>query len=134
MDPHVGARIRRALPLVKERAKTAVELADQLAFVLKTRPLELDERTRGRLSEETRQRLTRLRDALEQEPEFTAAALEGRLKAFAAAEGVGMGKFGPALRGVLAGGAPAPDLAATLAALGREEALARLNDALASPI
>jgi glutamyl-tRNA synthetase len=49
---------------------------------------------------------------------------------FAASEGVGLGKFGPALRGVLSGGAPAPGLAETLAALGREEALGRLQDAL----
>jgi glutamyl-tRNA synthetase len=33
---------------------------------------------------------------------------------------------------VLTGGAPAPDLAATLAALGRDEALGRLHDALTS--
>jgi glutamyl-tRNA synthetase len=43
---------------------------------------------------------------------------------------VGLGKFGPLLRNVLAGGSPAPGLAETLAALGREEALARLHDAL----
>jgi glutamyl-tRNA synthetase len=60
------------------------------------------------------------------------AALQAELREFAASEGVGMGKFGPALRGVLSGGAAAPDLASTLAALGREEALARLKDALCS--
>jgi glutamyl-tRNA synthetase len=43
---------------------------------------------------------------------------------------VGLGKFGPALRGVLSGGATAPDLASSLAALGREESLGRLKDAL----
>ena len=41
-----------------------------------------------------------------------------------------MGKFGAPLRGVLSGGAPAPDLASALAALGREEALGRIGDAL----
>ena len=61
-------------------------------------------------------------------------ALESALLALcglaAAQEGVGMGKFGPALRGILSGGSPAPDLASTLAALGREESLRRLHDAL----
>jgi glutamyl-tRNA synthetase len=52
------------------------------------------------------------------------------LREFAEAEGVGLGKIGPALRGVLSGGASAPDLASALAALGKEEALGRLNDAL----
>ena len=58
------------------------------------------------------------------------AALEASLRAFAEAEGVGLGKVGPWLRGVLSGGAPAPDLASTLTALGREEALGRMDDAL----
>ncbi|HEX8568787.1 MAG TPA: glutamate--tRNA ligase [Caulobacteraceae bacterium] len=132
LDPRASRGILQAVPLVKSRAKTILELADQLAFVLKPRPLALDERTRGLLTDETRARLARLHDALQQEPDFAATALEPRLKAFAESEGVGMGKIGPALRGVLAGGAPAPDLAATLAALGKEEALGRLQDALAS--
>ena len=62
--------------------------------------------------------------------DWTPAALSDRLKAFAEIEGVGFGKFGPALRGILAAGAVAPDLASALAALGCEEALARLKDAL----
>ena len=41
-----------------------------------------------------------------------------------------MGKFGPALRAILAAGAVAPDLASALAALGREESLGRIEDAL----
>jgi glutamyl-tRNA synthetase len=56
--------------------------------------------------------------------------LELLIKAFASAETVGLGKVGPPLRAVLTGGRPSPDLAKTLAALGREESLARLNDAL----
>jgi glutamyl-tRNA synthetase len=127
-----GARIRRAVPFVKTRAKTVVELADQLAFALKRRPLGLDAKTAGLLGEETRQRLARLTTALEQAPTFSAPELEALVKAFAEQEGVGLGKIGPALRGVLTGGSPAPDLAATLAGLGRQEALGRLHDALAS--
>jgi glutamyl-tRNA synthetase len=41
-----------------------------------------------------------------------------------------MGKYGPALRAALSGGSPAPDLAGALVSLGKEESLARLDDAL----
>ena len=58
--------------------------------------------------------------------------LEAMIRAFAGTEGVGIGKFGPALRGILSGGGVAPDLATLLLSLGREESLARLNDALLS--
>jgi glutamyl-tRNA synthetase len=123
-------RLVRALPLVKDRAKTVLELADQTAFVLKQRPLALDEKTQAALTDETRARLGRLRDRLRLFQSWDVFALETEVKAFAEEEGVGLGKIGPGLRGVLAGGAVAPDLSKTLAALGREESLGRMDDAL----
>jgi glutamyl-tRNA synthetase len=131
-EPGRASALTRAIAMVKERAKTTLELADQLAFVLKTRPLQLDEKTKALLTEETAARLRRLRDRLALFSAWDVFALEAEIKSFAEDEGVGLGKIGPALRGVLAGGAPAPDLARTLAALGREESLARLDDALPS--
>ncbi len=122
-------RLQATIALVKEGAQTVVQLADMTLFVLKARPLALDERTAKLLTEETRDRLRRLRDRLA-DTSWHHAALEAAIRAFAEAEGVGIGKFGPALRGVLAGGAPAPDLASTLSAIGRNEALGRLDDAL----
>ena len=126
------AQLVRAMPFLKDRAKTVVELADQAAFVLKRRPLELDEKTRGLLVGEGRDRMERLRQRLALFESWDVFALEAELKAFAEDEGVGFGKIGPLLRGILAGGAPAPDLSKTLAALGGDESLARLDDALSS--
>jgi glutamyl-tRNA synthetase len=123
-------RLKAAIPLVKEGAKTLLDLADLTLFALKSRPLALDPKTEGLLNEETVERLRRLMQILEKTEAWTAPELETALKDFAAAEAVGLGKFGPALRGVLSGGATAPDLASSLAALGREESLGRLKDAL----
>jgi len=122
--------IAPAMPALKGRAKTLVELADQCGFLLATRPLELPAKTQELLTEETRARLSRLREALAGLPHWDAAALDAALKSFAETEGVGLGKIGPALRGVLTGGRPAPDLAWTLSALGRENSLGRMDDAL----
>jgi glutamyl-tRNA synthetase len=122
--------LARVIPLVKDGAKTLLELADLTVFVLKARPLTLDERTMGLLTEETRARLSRLRDHLVSEVDWSHEPLAAALRAFAEAEGVGMGKFGPALRGVLSGGSPAPDLASALSALGAENSLGRIDDAL----
>jgi glutamyl-tRNA synthetase len=130
MPPDVLARLKAAIPVVKDGAKTVVELAELTVFALKTRPLVLDDRTQGLLTDETRGRMQRLVDQLIGAKTWTAAALLDELKDFAAAEGVGMGKFGPALRGILGGGSPAPDLAGALAALGRDESLGRVQDAL----
>jgi len=125
----VAARLPELIALLKEGAKTTIDIADALAFVMRTRPLTHDDRTRGLLTAETRQRLGRLQAEIAVAP-FEREALEGMIRTFAGAEGVGIGKFGPALRGVLSGGAVAPDLATLLLALGRDESLARLNEAL----
>jgi glutamyl-tRNA synthetase len=89
-----------------------------------------DDKARGQLTDETRARLLRLQVQLAAANDWSAESLEALLKAFAESEGVGFGKFGPALRAILTGGAASPDLGRTLSALGREESLARLDDAL----
>jgi glutamyl-tRNA synthetase len=124
------SRLQTAIPLVKEGAKTLLELADLTLFAIKSRPFPLDAKTQGLLNDETRARLGRLVETLTKTDDWTPAGLEQTLKDFAVAEGVGLGKFGPALRGVLSGGTTAPDLASTLAALGSKESIDRLKDAL----
>lgn len=124
------AVLARTIPLVRDGAKTLLDLADALVFVLKERPLELPEKARALLSAETLERLRRLRDDLAQAPDWSPPALEARIRGFAERDGVGIGKFGPALRMVLSGGSPAPDLASALVSLGKEESLGRMDDAL----
>jgi glutamyl-tRNA synthetase len=123
-------RLARTIPLVKEGAKTILELADLVLFALKPRPIELDQKAQSLFTEEVIGRLGRLGAALGQAETWRPPDLSDSLKAFADAEGVGMGKFGPALRAILAAGAVAPDLASALAALGKEESLGRIEDAL----
>ncbi len=123
------AALPAVVSLVKEGAQTTLQLADLTLFALKSRPLDLDAKTQSLLNEETRARLARLRERLSA-ADWTIPALEAEIRAFADSEGVGLGKIGPMLRGVLSGGAPAPDLASTLMALGSEEALGRIDDAL----
>ena len=122
-------RLARTIPLVKEGAKTILELADLVLFALKPRPIELGEKARALFTEEVIDRIGRVAATLTLAPAWKPEPLADTLKAFAEAEG-GFGKFGPALRAILAAGAVAPDLASALAALGREESLGRIEDAL----
>jgi len=122
--------LQRTIPLVRDGAKTLLELADAVVFALKVRPLELNEKVLGLLSDETRRRLGRLGTVLQDLQDWDRPAIEACLRTFADSEGVGLGKIGPPLRGVLSGGAPAPDLAGTLISLGKFESLGRIQDAL----
>lgn len=118
----------RSVSVLKKRAKTLLELADQAAFLLATRPLVLDPAAKSHMKDEFRQRLARLRERLAAAPTWEHAELSSVLKAFATDEGVGLGQIGPGLRAALTGGSPSPDLGQTLELLGRDEALARIAD------
>ncbi|WP_158766079.1 glutamate--tRNA ligase [Terricaulis silvestris] len=120
--------LANAIPLLKKRAKTIPDLAEQARFVLAKRPLALDEKSQSLLKDDFKQRLLRLRDRLANEPAWDHVSLGSALKAFATDEGVGLGQIGPGLRAALTGGTPSPDLGQTLELLGREEALARISD------
>lgn len=122
-----NARLTPAMDMLKERSKTLAEMEAQAYFLLRQRPLELDEAARKHLSPEALERLSRLRDALAAHVDWSVEALGGFLKAFAETEGVGFGKVGQPLRAALTGGAPAPEMGLVLALLGREETLARLD-------
>jgi glutamyl-tRNA synthetase len=128
--PDAKAKLVAVIPLVKEGAKTVLDLADLSAFALKTRPLTLDDRGLSLLTDETRGRLARLAATLALEEDWSPQGLGVALRGFASAEGVGMGAFGQALRAVLSGDGRAPDLASALAALGKSESLGRIDDAL----
>ncbi|AQR62030.1 glutamate--tRNA ligase [Brevundimonas sp. LM2] len=127
---HDEVRLLRAMPFVKDRARTALELADQTGFVLRQRPLTIFEKALPLLVGESGERIARLRDRLRLFASWDVFALEAELKAFAEEEAVGFGKIGPAVRAALTGDGVSPDIAKTLAALGRDEALGRLDDAL----
>ena len=130
LDDEDQARLLRVIPVVKDAAKTLVDLAALAGFALKRRPLELDAKTQGLLAGEGGERLSRLRERLAATDDWGVESLEAAIRGFAEAEGVGLGKIGPLLRGVLSGGSPAPDLASALFALQRSEALGRIDDAL----
>ncbi len=132
---HVGADatqdvLRRTLPLVKERAQTLVQLADLVQFALIERPFGLDEKTLALMTEETVGRLKRLHEQLAAWSDWSTEGTDVALKKFLENEGVGMGKVGPVLRGILSGGHPAPDISKIFASLGQAETLARLDTAV----
>jgi len=123
-------KLARVIPMIKDRAKTIPELAEQSQFALQCRPLSLNEKSQGMLQGENLDRISRLREHLTQNAVWTVDTLEADLKTFAENEGVGFGKIGPFARAALTGGAAAPDIAKILVSLGRDESLGRLDDAL----
>ncbi|MBO0766589.1 MAG: glutamate--tRNA ligase, partial [Hyphomicrobiaceae bacterium] len=72
--------------------------------------------------------LARLLPRLEAAPDWQVATLEGLVQAFCEAEGAKLGAVAQPLRAALTGKAVSPPVFDVMAALGRQEALARVRD------
>jgi glutamyl-tRNA synthetase len=121
-------RIRALMPALKERARTIVELADAAAFLAHPLPLPMQPKAAALLTPEARLMLRDLAEALAGAA-FDAPALHAALASFAAARGLKLGQVAQPLRAALTGSTASPGIDLTLAALGREEALARIRAA-----
>jgi len=120
-----AARIRALMPALKERAKTLVELADAAAFLARPLPLPLEPKAAALLTPEARMMLRDVASALAA-TDFTPPAIDAALRAFAESSGRKLGQVAQPLRAALTGSTASPGIDATVAALGKDEALARL--------
>ena len=129
--PATGSDILlRSMDELKMRVRNLNDLAASALFLLRNRPLAIDEAARKLLDASGLGLLRAARDALAAVPHWDREALEAAAKSLAEAEGVGLGKVAGPLRAALAGQAQSPSVFAVMAALGREESLGRIDDAL----
>ncbi|GGX61380.1 glutamate--tRNA ligase 1 [Tateyamaria omphalii] len=119
-----------ALPYVKERAKTLPELLEKAHFVLTDRPIAPDEKASKALDTVSRSILSQLTPQL-QTVTWSRDSLEAVLNDFAASQDTKFGKLAGPLRAALAGRAVTPSVFDMMLVLGRDETLARLEDAAA---
>lgn len=118
-----------AMPGLKERAKTLLELIDSMAFILDERPFTPDEKAAKLLDkDDARAMLSRLADALAADADWNLESIEAVIRAFAEAEELKLGKVAQPLRAALTGRTTSPGIFDVLAVLGQEESLARIRD------
>ncbi|MGL6043861.1 MAG: glutamate--tRNA ligase, partial [Sandaracinobacteroides sp.] len=120
----------RSMDELKTRAKNLNELAASTLFLLRNRPLLMDEAAAKLLDPAGLAYLAEIRAVLAALPAFERGALEDAAKAVADGKGLGLGKIAGPLRASLSGQANSPSVFAVMAALGRDESLGRIDDAL----
>jgi glutamyl-tRNA synthetase len=121
-----AGRIRALMPALKERAKTLVDLADSAAFLARVVPLPMEPKAAAALTAEARLMLRDVGKVLA-ETDFSVPAIDAALRGFAERSGLKLGQVAQPLRAALTGSTVSPGIDATLAALGREESLARIE-------
>ena len=132
LSPALRAQLIAAMPGLKERAKTLVELFEASRFVWAGRPLPLTEQAAALLTPEARQTIAALLPELAPVADWSATAIEAVVRAFAERSGVKLGSVAQPLRAALTGKTTSPPIFDVLAVLGRDESIARLRDQVAA--
>ena len=118
----------RALYTLKERAKTFPELIEKAHFILGERPFAPDAKAAKSLDSVSIGILSELTPQL-QNVNWSREALEELVADVAKAREIGLGKIAQPLRAALAGRTVTPSVFDMMLVIGREETIARLEDA-----
>ncbi|MDF2812388.1 MAG: glutamate--tRNA ligase [Microvirga sp.] len=129
--PALRAKLVAAMPGLKERAKNLVELLDSAYYLYAQRPLKLDEKAAGLLSD-GRARLAGIVEKLEAVSDWKPETVEAVVRQHAEALGAKLGQVAQPLRAALTGRATSPGLFDVMTVLGRDETLSRLRDQLSA--
>ena len=127
LDEGKRAQLRAAIPGLKERAKTLVELLDGAGFLFAARPLPMDEKASDILKKGGRVHLAALLPKLAAS-EWSAPALEAVVRTYVEETGAKLGAVAQPLRAALTGRSTSPGIFDVLTVLGREESLGRIED------
>jgi glutamyl-tRNA synthetase len=128
LDDKKRAELRAAIPGLKERAKTLVELLDGAAFLFANRPLAMDAKAEEILARAGRLHLKNLLPRLAGLKDWTAVNAEQVVRAYAEEQVAKLGVVAQPLRAALTGRSTSPGIFDVLEVLGREESLGRIED------
>jgi glutamyl-tRNA synthetase len=128
MTPALRAKLLIAMPALKERTKTLVELFDATRFLWASRPLELNDQAKALLTPEAKTVTAALLPGLIAVNDWTPEAIEAVVRGYAERTGLKLGAVAQPLRAALTGRTTSPPIFDVLAVLGKDESLARLRD------
>lgn len=117
----------RAMPGLKLRAKTLVELTDNAAFYLSPLPLVMDEKAMEQMTPENKAILGLFASGLNNVSDWTEAGLEEFARSFAEANDLKLGKLAQPIRAALTGSTVSPSVFDIMSVLGKDATLARLH-------
>ncbi|MBL4598180.1 MAG: glutamate--tRNA ligase [Rhizobiaceae bacterium] len=124
------AQILSAMPSLKERAKTLIELAAGTKFITATRPLDINEKAAATLENGGTDILANLQPHLVALDEWDADSIEAAIREFSESAELKLGKVAQPLRAALTGTNVSPGVFDVMVVLGKDECISRLADQL----
>jgi glutamyl-tRNA synthetase len=128
LDEGKQAKLLQAMPGLKERAKTLNELIEGATFLFAARPIHLEPKAAEILAHGGRSIVAAILPRFAALPEWSAAATEATVRAYAEESQVKLGNVAQPLRAALTGRSISPGIFDVLEVLGRDESLGRLLD------
>jgi len=122
------AQLLQAMPGLKERAKTLIELIESANYIFADRPLQMDTKASALLTPQTRVLIGELCRHLAGVKEWNGTTTEAAMRDYAEKNSLKLGAVAQPLRVALTGKTTSPGIFEVLAVLGRETSLARLQD------
>jgi glutamyl-tRNA synthetase len=122
------AKLKKAMPGLKERAKTLAELLVSARYLFVKRPVDIDEKAKKLLEGDAPAHLAALHARFSALDVWEPAALEAAMRAYAEEAGIKLGAAAQPLRAALTGRTASPSIFEVLDVLGRRESLARIAD------
>jgi glutamyl-tRNA synthetase len=128
LTPRLRQQWLAAMPSLKERAKTLLDLIDGAHFLFTDRPIPLDEKASALLGPEAKALLGEVvRDFAGIAP-WNAEATEQVVRSFVERKGLKLGAVAQPLRAALTGRTTSPGIFEVLGVLGKDESLGRIAD------
>ncbi len=128
LTPELRQKLLDAMPGLKERAKTLVELVDSARYLHAERPIKLEDKAAALLTPDARAMIAGLLPVLESLDPWTQEHLEQAVRSFGEQRGLKLGSVAQPLRAALTGRTTSPGIFDVLRVLGKVESLARLRD------
>jgi len=128
LTPKLREQWLAAMPSLKERAKTLLDLIAGAHFLIADRPIPLDDKATAMLTPGAKGLLAEVGAELTAIEPWTPEATEQAVRTFAERKGAKLGAVAQPLRAALTGRTTSPGIFEVLTVLGKAESLARLAD------
>ena len=123
-------RLLAAIPMLAERARTINALADAAAFLVRPRPIAIEEKARASLTGDAVPLLQEARAGFAALQHWTNETVDQVITEILTLHALGFAALGKPLRAAVCGTLQAPSLVDVLLIFGKDETLARIDDVL----
>jgi len=118
----------KALPALKDRAKTLINLAQGAAFIFESRPIPMEEKASKLLDEDGISVIKGILPEFEALQDWTPESVEQCIRDYTEANDTKLGKVAQPIRAAITGKATSPGAFDVLQILGRDVSIARMKD------